>query len=154
MRKRVQATGLVLLILFFGIGLTVAVTEHEAGAGGAGPELLTTAEVVAALTDAGVQLGFDRQPAHHPLLSVTGTTLTTEAGQIEVYVYPDVAGRVADEQRIQRRFAEFQPFATGGESLERITSARNVLLLFDSESNDELARVHAAARILASGNRR
>jgi hypothetical protein len=154
MRNRVQAAGLALLILVVGIGLTVAVSEHEVGAGGARHELLTTADVVVALTDSGVELGSALEPAHHPLLSVTGATLTTGAGQIEVYVYPDVASRVADEQRIQRRLAELQAFATGDESLERITSARNVLLLFAPGSNDELARIVAAARDLADSDQR
>jgi hypothetical protein len=152
MRKRLQAAGLALLILIGGMGLIVAVTEYEAGADAAGPGLLTTSDVVDALTESGVDLDTGRQPAHHPLLSVAGTRLTTVAGRIEVYIYRDVASRVTDEQRMQRRRIELQAFATDGESLARITSAGNVLLLFDTGSSDELARIYAAARTLAASD--
>lgn|GEM_PF-3996381 len=154
MRQRIRAAGLVLMILIVGFGLIVAVTEHEAGANAAGQDLVTTGDVLDALNDAGVNVAPGRGPAHHPLLDVTGTTLEVETGWIQVYVYPDVSARVAAEQVIQRQLAQLQAFATGDESIFRVTSARNVLLLVEVGSNQELARVYNAARSLAGGDER
>lgn len=154
MRQRFQATGLVLLILIVGIGLIVAVTEYHAGANAAGPRLLATSDVVDALTEAGLEVVPERDRAYHPLLEVSGTTLRTESGQIEVYIYPSVAGRVADEQVIQQRLLQMQAFATEGEPFTRVTSARNVLLLLDIGSDRERSQAYSAAAQLASNGGR
>ena len=65
-------------------------------------------------------------------------------------MYPDVTSRVAEEQVLQRHIMQLEAFATDGNPALRVTSARNLLLLFYAESPEHAAAVHEAARTLAS----
>ena len=150
MRHQLKAAGLAILILVLGMGIIVAVTEYEAGADAAGTPLLTVSDVVSALDEQGIVVSPERSPAHHPLLGVAGTTFWVATSSIEVYSYPDITARVADEQVLQRHLMQLEAFSTDGNPGLRVTSARNLLLLFYAESPDHAASVHEAARTLAS----
>ena len=149
MTKRLRAGGLLLAILVLGIGLVVAVTEYEARAGGTGPRLLTTADVSRALREHDITIGGIRT-VRHPLLSVPGTTFSAGDSSIDVYVYPTVADRVTDEQIIQRQVMSLQALAGDGDLPLRITSARNVLIIYYADSPGLAASIHAAAYSLTS----
>ncbi|HEX5164780.1 MAG TPA: hypothetical protein VFV93_05235 [Thermomicrobiales bacterium] len=151
MTQRLKTAGLALAILVLGIGLTVAVTEYAAGADTTRPSLLTSSDVVQALAEQGVEVGSESLPAHHPLLEIAGTAYTAGSATIEVYVYPSVESRVADEQLIQRQLMHLQAFEGGGDQLPRVTSARNVLLLFNADPHGSATPIFAAARALISG---
>ena len=150
MTQRLKATGLAFAILVLGMGIIVAVTEYGTSADAAGPRLLTDIEVVAALDGVGLDIAPGRRPAHHPLLETAGTTITIGATSIEVYVYPDIVTRVTDEQVIQRHLLQLQALKAGDGLVLRVTSARNVLLLFYAESSGHLAAIHEAAHMLTS----
>ncbi len=150
MTQRLKTAGLAFLILVVGIGIIVDVTEYEVGADAAGPALLTVSDVVAALDVEDLDIAPERQPAHHPLLRIAGTTIRAGTSLIEVYVYQDVTTRVADEQVIQRYILNLQSLATDADQILRVTSARNILLLFHAETSVHVASIHAAARTLVS----
>lgn len=150
MIQRLKTAGLAILILVLGMGIIVAATEYEEGADAAGPQLLTVSDVISALDEQGVVVAPERSPAQHPLLGAAGTTIWVEASSIEVYVYPDVTSRVADEQVLQRHIMQLDVLSTDGNPSLRVTSARNLLLLFYAESPDQAASIHEAARTLAS----
>ncbi len=150
MRQRLKTAALALAILVFGMGIIVAVTEYEAGADASGPRLLTVTDVVAALDGQGLDLAPERQPAHHPLLGVAGTAISIGVSSIEVYVYPNITARVAEEQVIQRHIMQLQTLMSDSGSILRVTSARNVLLLFYAESPEHAASIHEAARTLVA----
>jgi hypothetical protein len=126
------------------------VTEYTVRADATEPRLLTTSDVVQALADHGIVVAGDDLPAYHPLLKVTGSSFTAGSATIDVYVYPSVADRVTDEQRIQRQLLQLQSLATDGDQSFRITSARNVLLLFHVDAGQSSSAIFAAARSLAS----
>jgi hypothetical protein len=149
MTQRLRTAGLAILILVLGMGITVVATEYEGAADASGPRLLTVSDLVTALDEQGVVVAPERSPAHHPLLGAAGTTIWVEASSIEVYVYPDVTSRVADEQVLQRHIMQLEAFSTDGNPSLRVTSARNLLLLFYAESSDHAASIHEAARTLA-----
>jgi hypothetical protein len=150
MTQRLKTAGLVILILVLGMGLTVVATEYEGGADASGQRLLTVSDLVTTLDEQGVVVAPERAPAHHPMLGVAGTTIWVAASSIEVYSYPDVTARVADEQVLQRHIMQLEAFSTDGNPALRVTSARNLLLLFYAESPDHAASIHEAARTLAS----
>jgi hypothetical protein len=150
MTKRLKTTGLAVLIMVLGMSIIVVVTEHEVGAVAAGPRLLTVADVVTAMNECGLIVAPERSPAHHQLLERSGTTIWTGQSVIEVYVYPDVATRVTDEQVIQRLVMRSQTFMADGDPPLLVTSARNVLLLFSTASAEHAASIHQAARSLTS----
>ncbi|HYI15915.1 MAG TPA: hypothetical protein VEX37_11030 [Thermomicrobiales bacterium] len=107
-------------------------------------------DVVSALGAQGLDIEPERQPAHHPLLGIAGTMIRSGTTSIEVYVYPDLTSRVADQQVIQRYVMRVQSFMTDGGETLRVMSARNLLLLFQAESADHAALIYEAARTLSS----
>ncbi|MDQ3548060.1 MAG: hypothetical protein M3439_04495 [Chloroflexota bacterium] len=153
MRQRLRAAGLALAILVLGLGSIVAVTEYEVRAG-AGPRLLTASDVIAALVEQGVAVEDDDQLAHHPLLGIAGTTLVFGTASIDVYVFATVAARVEGEQVIQRHVMQLQSLTSERDEPFRVTSARNVLLLYHADSAVVAASIHEAARSLTSDARR
>jgi hypothetical protein len=150
MTQRLKSAGLAILILVLGMSLIVVATEYEGGADASEPRLLTVGDLVTTLDEQGVVIEPERSPAHHPLLGVAGTTIWVAASSIEVYSYPDVTSRVADEQVLQRHIMQLEAFSSDGNPGLRVTSARNLLLLFYVESPDHAALVYEAARTLAS----
>lgn len=150
MAQRLKSVALVLAILVFGVSLIVAVTEYGTGVDAAGPRLLDTSDVIDALEDQDIHIASGAHPAHHPLLGIAGMTLAVNSASIEVYTYPSVTARVADEQIIQRHLMQLQALTTGEDPPLRVTSARNVLLLYHAESDELAASIHAAARSLAT----
>jgi hypothetical protein len=103
------------------------------------------------LADHGVVVVDDNLPAHHPLLGISGSSFTASSATIEVFVYASVTGRVADEQLIQRHLMQLRSLGGDGDEPLRVTSARNVLMLFHADSGGPSAAIISAARSLASG---
>ncbi len=149
MAKRLRAVALALAILVFGFGFVVAVTEYQVGANAA-HSLLTTRDVIRALEAAGLAVDTENETASHPLIGVAGKTLIIGTSTIEVYVFPSVRDRVSDEQVLQRYILSIQTFNTTSESPFRITSAQNILLLIQTDTESIERSVFLAARALSS----
>ena len=150
MTHRLTTAGLSILILVLGMGLVIVATEYERGADASAPRLLTVSDLVTTFDEQGVVIESKRSPAHHPLLGVAGTTIWIGTSSIEVYVYPDVTSRVAEEQVLQRHIMQLDAFGTDGHPALRVTSSRNLLLLYYAESLEHATAVYEAARTLAS----
>lgn len=153
MRQRLRAAGLALAILVFGLGSIVAVTEYEVRAD-ASPRLLTTSNLIAALDEQRISVEDDGLPAQHPLLGIAGTTILSGTASIDVYVYASVAARVADEQIIQQHVMQLQALTSASDQPLRVTSVRNLLLMYHSDSASVASSIHEAARSLTSDARR
>lgn len=148
MTRQLRSIGLSLTILLMGITLIVLVTERAAGADSTGPRLLALSDINSALDDYGVVITDETKPTRHPLLSITGTTLTLEDASIEVFIYSSIPARVDDKQIIQRYVMQVESRLSDSGDAVRVTSARNVLLLYHADSAELAASIHSAARAL------
>ena len=148
MKQRLRTLGLILMILVFGFGVIVAATEYEARANDVGSRLWTTGDVSRALRVEGFIID-ETRTVRHAFLGVQGTQFSAGLSSIDVYVYPSVPARVADEQLVQQQIMSLQALATDGDSPFRITSARNVLLMYHAESSGIAVMIQEAARSLS-----
>ncbi|MGH9173921.1 MAG: hypothetical protein ACRD1H_06170 [Vicinamibacterales bacterium] len=150
--RRLKAAGLALAILVIGLGAIIALTEREVGVSAAGPRLLTLTDIVRSLDAHGIDPGDSGAAARHPLLKVGGYTLSADGVTIEVYFYATVAERVTNEQTLQRRLGQLQAFGLADGQIERITSVRNVLILYQTDDSGLALAVQHAARSLTDSD--
>jgi len=140
-----------LSLVLLGLFLTVVATESRIGAHAGTGTIVGIDGVVRALREDGLDVAQISQPAEHPLLDVAGRALQVNGATVEVYVYPSVARRVADEQRWNERVMGLTTMleATDG-APARIASVNNVLLLFASDDPALLVKItHAIGSLSA-----
>jgi hypothetical protein len=153
MFHRLRTIGLALAILIVGLGAIAAVTELEARGSDASPRLLRLVDLSRELEAQGLDITGSDAPATHPLLSVAGWRVSFDDGAVEVYVYQTIPARVADEQILQQHLMRVSVFDAGeGQPGERVTSARNLLLVYHAGQPSDATVIQRAARALAIGD--
>lgn len=146
-RGRLAQFALALAIIVLGIGGVVAVTEYGAGADAAAPLMLAHDDIERALRGRGLDVSPTERVVTHARLGVTGRIVLVDGVEIEVYLFPSVAERVAAEPSLASLRAMLSN-DTGAPELRRVTSARNALLHYSADSALAL-RILGAARDLS-----
>lgn len=141
--NRWQAVGIVLSLAVVILAAVVLITEQRAGADESRP--LGVADVARGLRGRGLVVAETGRTILHPLLATPGSLLQADGVRVEVFVYPDAATRVTDEQRLVR---QLHPFLRSGANAPapHVTSVDNLLVLVHSDDPLVIRTIGTALR--------